>query len=199
MLTRITVALVAALASALPHVPLDEPLHVPLPMPGANDVGITPSYRFIYFAVLEGLYEDGVANDVVDSLTKTDASGMPELFVWSCPLCMPAFSAFKEYRERRMLDGFKSRADTFGPGLSEVVREAALAPYKSDRFETLGKLVERYIERRMKLLRFTEHELSEWRYQFEELRKQGMANARPEFLDEFKRCAVCDAANEACE
>ena len=52
----------------------------------------TSSQRLIFHAVLRGLYEDGVRDDVIARLTRTDAAtGMPYSFVYACPCaCLPS-------------------------------------------------------------------------------------------------------------
>ena len=50
-----------------------------------------PVCRMVFFAVLEGLYEDGVPGDVVDSIVPRKVGKgkhrMKTSFVFSCPLC----------------------------------------------------------------------------------------------------------------
>jgi hypothetical protein len=60
-----------------------------------NDVG-----PFVFHAVLEGLYTDGVSNEVVDKILKPDLLAN---FVHQCPLCHPAYQAFLLYRDRQPL------------------------------------------------------------------------------------------------
>lgn len=55
----------------------------------------------IFLAVLEGLYRDGVQNAAVDAIVAEDPeSGHPVNFVYACPICTPAMSAFQAYRAR---------------------------------------------------------------------------------------------------
>src|SRR2546429_752891 len=67
--------------------------------------------QLVFFAVLEGLYRDGVSNDTVDLIIPPGANGAarfePEHFVYACPLCHPAFEAFSLYRHRKEIFGFK--------------------------------------------------------------------------------------------
>jgi hypothetical protein len=184
--------------STAAHVPMVRARPEPV-LAATSGPNVAASFQLVYFAVLEGLYADGVSNDVVDALTARGENGSPELFVWSCPLCMPAYNAFKAYRGRPKLENYKVDIDTFGCGLSPTQRSIALSASRSERFETLGKLIEGWVERRLELLRLSPEEREHWRQSFEELRKQGMSMAQGDFLDEFKRCTVCDAANAACK
>ena len=60
-----------------------------------------PPEQMILFAVLEGLYRDGVSTEAAASIAALDQeSGIPLNFVYNCPLCMPALDAFRVYLER---------------------------------------------------------------------------------------------------
>jgi hypothetical protein len=67
--------------------------------------------QLLFFAVLEGLYRDGVSNDDVDLIIPPTQSGKPrfdpEHFVYACPLCHPAFEAFSLYRKREAFYGLR--------------------------------------------------------------------------------------------
>src|SRR5688572_9755879 len=55
----------------------------------------TRAGQLVFFAVLEGLYRDGVTNSDVDLIIPPGDGGRPrfdnEIFVYACPLCHPAF------------------------------------------------------------------------------------------------------------
>jgi len=63
--------------------------------------------------------------------------------------------------------------------------------------------VRRWIEERLSSMRLTEAERRSWQGRFEDLRKEGMGSLsglqQAGSCAGFERCAVCDAANEACE
>ena len=57
--------------------------------------------RFLFFAVLEGLYEDGVSQPVVDRILERDKPpGRYANFVYSCPICSPVVDAFRAFSRR---------------------------------------------------------------------------------------------------
>src|SRR6266496_3203022 len=66
--------------------------------------------QLVFFAVLEGLYRDGLSNETVDLIIPPGENGKgrfePEHFVYTCPLCHPAYEAFKLYRQREEFYGF---------------------------------------------------------------------------------------------
>lgn len=159
----------------------------------------------IFFAVLEGLYRDGVQNEVVDRIIAVDEkTGWPENFVYSCPICTPAFDAFRAYRQRPGFSGKKLPMDSFGPGLSEEMVERIGSWDIALRHAAIQELVGGWIRHRMDDLRLSEEERGGWQQEMEKRRKIGMG-----FLQDYrehglgrtyaamKACPFCDAANEA--
>ena len=162
--------------------------------------------REIFFAVLEGLYADGVENEIVDAIVAIDEqTRYPANFVYACPVCMPAFDAFRIYRLRPEFYGSKGKRDTFGPGLAEALEQRVLSDDLAVRQQAILELVEDWMRRRMESLRLTDPERERWRREMEARRKQGMA-----YLESYRRerlggtyawmkeCPFCEAANGAC-
>ena len=75
--------------------------------------------QFVFFAVLEGLYRDGVQNEIVDAiigekiLKKDDK--VKTHFVFRCKLCHATYEAFRTYRNRPAFMQTKGTS-TFGKG-----------------------------------------------------------------------------------
>ena len=75
--------------------------------------------QFVFFAVLEGLYRDGIQNEIVDAiigekiLKKDDK--VKTHFVFRCKLCHATYEAFRTYRNRPAFMQTKG-ASTFGKG-----------------------------------------------------------------------------------
>ena len=75
--------------------------------------------QFVFFAVLEGLYRDGVQNEIVDTiigekiLKKDDK--VKTHFVFRCKLCHATYEAFRTYRNRPAFMQAKG-VSTFGKG-----------------------------------------------------------------------------------
>jgi hypothetical protein len=103
--------------------------------------------QVVFQAVLEGLYTDGVSNDIVDCILGVDARskklGFDAHFVYCCPLCHPAYEAFRLYRLRPDFYGRKQQLDTFGPGLEPSLRRQLLSEKPTERLEALHKLIKR--------------------------------------------------------
>src|SRR5256885_249044 len=62
-----------------------------------------PVCKMVFFAVLEGLYEDGVSSEAADSVVGKSKDGKTEIkqtFVFECPLCHPVYEAFRVYQQR---------------------------------------------------------------------------------------------------
>ena len=76
--------------------------------------------RFIFYSVLEGLYNDGLANSDVDQILLKKEGHSYFHFIYACPICTATIWALQTYRVRpERFYGLKTAATTFGPGLSE--------------------------------------------------------------------------------
>jgi hypothetical protein len=125
--------------------------------------------RSIFLAVLEGLYTDGVSNEVVDAiLTRDSTSDRPQPFVYACPICMPAHDALQTYRARPASYGRNIRVDTFHPGL----------PAEQDAWTWA---IAQGREKGMQML------------------ERSRAGARQDSGARLKSCAFCDGAAGACQ
>ena len=162
-------------------------------------LGFDEYYQGIFFAVLEGLYRDGVPNEVVDALLVKNDEGAPALFVYACPICMPVLNAFLQYRGRGRIQGLKIEVDTFGPGLPEDVTAACTGEDLAARFSALEGLMQGWVDDYVKSRRFTEEEKKLWNHEMEVRRKAGMGYLLPQTvggLDFSQRtCALCEGAN----
>lgn len=160
--------------------------------------------RQIFFAVLEGLYVEGVSNEAVDAICAIDpVHGYTANFVWSCPICMPAYEAFALYRARPPFRTRKGGGDTFGAGLAPDEVERITTGDIAERQKAIMELVGRWTQRRVESLRLTPDERAQWDVKLGAMREKGMA-----ILDQYrasglggsyaqmKECPFCDAANE---
>lgn len=169
---------------------------------GAPDNDPERHHKMVFFAVLEGLYEDGVATEDVDAILSPDPeTGYLENFVRGCPICDPACDAFRLYRGR---PGFQEKKgegtrNTFGKGLDAATREAILSRDPAKRFPAIEGLVRTWVARRLALLRLTEAEREGFTRAFEEMRKIGMSRIAGGAPAKMKSCALCDGATAACD
>jgi hypothetical protein len=154
--------------------------------------------REIFFAVLEGLYNDGVDSEVLQSILRRKADGTLEHFVWTCPICMPAFEAMSLYSRRESFQCFKIAQDTFGEGLAPDTRTSLIDGNLKVRQETIDHLVRSWVERRLDKLRLTPQERHTWSQVLAERRKIGMTILSRTPNAELKSCPFCDGAAGAC-
>lgn len=158
--------------------------------------------RELFFAVLEGLYADGVSEAAVDRVLANDPeSGLPVNFVKGCPICMPAYDAFRAYRARPA----SSYKVELGEGLAPEIEARLVGGTADERFATSGKLVQGWIERYFDARRLTPDERAAWARVMKGWREKGMAQLenlrgleKPGVFAARKSCSMCDAANAAC-
>jgi hypothetical protein len=154
--------------------------------PPANRVQIAwPESRasqLVFFAVLEGLYRDGVSNDDVDRIIPPGENGKPrfdtEHFVYACPLCHPAFDAFCLYRQRDPFYGLKGRLDTFGPGLEPTIATRLHSQEPAERRQAIEALINRWVSQRLDMMRLSKAEREAITSEIQQGRKQGMNSLR---------------------
>jgi len=175
-----------------------------------NDVG-----PLVFYAVLEGLYTDGVSNEVVDKVIKPDFTAN---FIYSCPLCHPAYQAFLLYRDRQPFYGIKypqdKPYDTFGSGLEGALKQDILTGSMTERRAAIQSLITRWVARRLEQMRLTPDELELWKAKFDQAKAKGTKALKSLPFDEdgliredglysgyleWDECAVCEGAFGACE
>ena len=168
----------------------------------------TGAGQLVFLAVLEGLYRDGVKDDDVDLIIPPGESGKPkfdqEHFVYACPLCHPAFEAFRLYRQREYFYGFKARINTLGPGLDQAVRARLRSQNADERRQAIEGLIGRWVSQRLEMMRLTAAEREVITREMEQGRKQGMGglkNATPAGPAGQSRtnCPICDGSFGACK
>lgn len=173
-----------------------------------------PITQLVFFAVLEGLYEDGVSNEAVDRIIPPDKEHggyiYTEHFIYGCPMCSPAFEAFRLYRSREKLAHLKPVGfgpdrylDTFGKGLSEEVFAQLKSPDRETRLKAIEGLINIWVDRRITAMRLSSEERQVLVSQLEAGKEKG-----GELLERFKKegqygveatrlnCAVCKGAAE---
>ena len=189
------------------------------PSAGADDQRASfeifgPAHQFVFFATLEGLYQDGAAHDEVKRvlMKRSDEHGY-EHFIYGCPICTSVFLAFELYAARPDFDMYKlcdqpHRKDnwTFGNGFTRDVRDGLSSEDVRVRLQTLHGLVSTWIDRRMAAMSLTEEEEQTLREQIEAGRKQGEKALAKHKEDpertrryapgyaELYGCALCNAA-----
>lgn len=168
----------------------------------------TRAGQLIFFAVLEGLYRDGVTNSDVDLIIPPDDKGRPrydkEIFVYACPLCHPAFEAFRLYRQREFFYGFKAPTNTLGRGLDPAVQTRLRSANADERRKAVEELISRWVSQRMEMMRLTATEWQEITREIEKGRKQGMGGLQNavqsgQVSQSRTNCAICDGSFGACK
>lgn len=191
---------VCVLAAACAGAPSGSPSVLP---PAVVEPAASPGSSTIFYAVLEGLYDEGVGNDDVDILLRADKATQRLVhFVPGCPLCLPTIDALRLYRLRPKFYGLKGEPDSFGDGLPE--RERTLLRGSDDeQRQVLQAFVERSLQRRMASLRLTAAERTQWELVLHEMREKGTMLLRAaqshdaSVLGGAKGCAACDGLHAA--
>ena len=112
------------------------------------------AHRFIFFAVLEGLYEDGVSRDDVALIMRREEGKGYEHFIYACPICTAVVQATAVYASRpewryKSFDDHRVLEANFGTGLPGATREGLSAKDVETRLETIFQLVSKWVNRRL--------------------------------------------------
>lgn len=175
------VGILATITVSVQHPLAADPLSPPTaepPAAKATDWKDDPVCQMVFFAVLEGLYRDGVSDDVVECIVpKTpnpERDSLRKNFVPECPICHPVYEAFALYQKRpNFKDGGKRNA--FGKG--ELAPEIVKA-FKSDSLPTRVKegiqpLVAKYVAAHLAKMNLSAEEKQEWSKRLKERVQEG--------------------------
>src|SRR4051812_19549419 len=151
----LTVAAAAANEDAKPR---------PEGKPAVKDWKADPACRLVFFAVLQGLYEDGVSDEVVSNIVPPDKKGRDKMrhsFVLDCPLCQPAYEAFCVYQCRPRFTS-EDKPAALGAGLPEATVKGLLSKTLSTRLITLRGPIKKWVERRLVSMKLDAKERQRW-------------------------------------
>ncbi len=182
----------------------------------ASAAAVTPfdeRFQFLYFATLEGAHADGLTDAETDRILMRDGGQGAYLhFIYACPICMPVVNGLRAYRGRPEFFSYKlpehqSKHRTMGEGLPEDLRKQLASESQGTRLKAINTLLARWVDRRLQSLNLTPEQRKEWDKRLEDGRQEGMRyleNFRqngslkvfaPGYED-FKECAVCNAATK---
>jgi hypothetical protein len=120
-----------------------------------NDWRTDPSCQLVFFAVLEGLYTDGVPDEAVDLIVPPKAAGddgVKRCFVFRCPLCHAAYEAFVLYQHRTAFQGSNEARSTMGKSFDAKILAGLKSEKPQVRVFAMGSLMRPWVERRMKMM-----------------------------------------------
>ena len=167
--------------------------------------------RFIFYSVLEGLYEDGVSNQDVDQILMKKEKQTYFHFIYACPICTATIWALEAYRSRpAAFYGLKGgEGATFGPGLSDRLHQQLYSADPHQRLAAINTMMQGWMARRMERMNLSENERSELEKALEKKREEGMRYLKgfrstkngpseieiyaPAYSD-LTECAVCNGA-----
>jgi hypothetical protein len=197
---------VAALA-LLQTAPADPAPQSESPPKTTEDWKEDPVCRMVFFAVLEGLYTDGVSTEAVDRVVGRKKGGPPDVkqtFVIQCPLCHPVYEAFCLYQQRPAFQDGKR--DTLGKGLDPRLEEGLRSEGILARQRALEVVVRDWVGRRLAQMRLTDEEKRDWVSKLEERSNQGRKLLRElrgtdpvyRLWPGYGKCAACEGTTSAC-
>ncbi len=171
------------------------------PAQGIQLVKFSDEKRFLFFAVLEGLYNDGLSDTSVSSIM---GENMTDHFIIACPICVTAHEALEVYRDAPAFIGKKHKVKGFGPGLA-VEERKALAGDPEERRQQIRALIHRWVEARFAEMDWPEEREASMREAIrrmseegakalEHLKKGGAGEDLAEIYADWEFCPSCSGA-----
>jgi hypothetical protein len=144
--------------------------------------------RFVFLAVLEGLYEDSMPDEIVKEILSQNDKQEFLNFVKNCPICTPTLEAFRAYRLRAQFY-YERKGEPYSdprPAEVDALLEENSKNAKAHRYNTaLDRLMKRYMSHRLDRLRLSDDERSSW--------KAALAKGQDKMSD-YDHCPWCAGA-----
>lgn len=162
--------------------------------PPPSDWKGDPVCQMVFFAVLEGLYTDGVSDDVVAAVLRGENGKISEVFVDKCPLCYPVYEAFVLYQKRQTFVG-ATKQNTFGKGVSaDLANRLKSTDIIRTQVPALTELLRPWVERKLTTTHLTDEQKKDLSTRLLKRRDEGN-----NLVLTYKRCAICDSTSAACQ
>lgn len=159
--------------------------------------------QFVFFAVLEGLFQQGLPDATVDRLLQRDMqTGQPYLFVYACPICHPTYDALSLYRSRRPFYGDKGSRRDFAVQADPKMLARLNSDDPAVRADAFGDLVQTFIARKVASSRWSQAEAEAWGLKFEQAKQEGERHlqdykaAKNSTYRWMKSCSMCRGASQ---
>jgi hypothetical protein len=151
-----------------------------------------PECQVVFFTVLEGLYRDGISQEVVDIIIgHVEANKIDKSFVFRCKLCHACYEAFALYQRRPDFNGTEGR-NTIG---HKEIPEQLIDDLRSgdiQKFNTaFAEVVQPWIRAELKERLANGEDGLELMKKYVKLAEEGDKLRRT-----YLRCQACDAISE---
>lgn len=151
--------------------------------------------RMVFFTVLEGLYRDGVPDEVVDLVIgHVKANSVKKRFVFRCKLCHACYEAFAVYQRRPAFSGTKGKTTIGNKPVSSEVIEGLKNPSHRVFGKAFSTIIQPWIKQKLLSMNLSEKDKVEKMKKFAELAKEGNR-----LLTEYRRCQACEAIKSVSE
>ena len=148
--------------------------------------------RRVFFAVMEGLYRDGISQEIVDLVIgRVESNNLEQAFIFRCKLCHACFEAFAVYQRRPAFNGAEGK-NTIGS--REIPKEVIESLRKGGRLEfdnAFATIVQPWVKKELHVMMDSGADRTELLQKFVKLAEEGNA-----LIPGYGRCQACDAIND---
>jgi len=145
--------------------------------------------RMVFFTVLEGLYEDGIPQEVVDLVIgRVEDNNIDKAFVFRCKLCHACYEAFAVYQRRPAFNGAEG-VNTIGnrviaPALMEGLKSGSQRQFDA----AFSGIIQPWVKQKLLTLNQDDADKIATMKRFGKLAREGNALVRG-----YERCQACEA------
>ena len=151
--------------------------------------------RMVFFTVLEGLYRDGVPDEVVDLVIgHVKANSVKKRFVFRCKLCHACYEAFALYQRRPKFSGTKGKSTIGAKAISSEVVKDLKNPSHRIFGKAFSTIIQPWIKQKLLSMNLSEEEKIGKMKKF-----VALANEGNRLLTEYRRCQACEAIKSVSE
>jgi hypothetical protein len=147
--------------------------------------------RMVFYTVLQGLYEDGISDEVVNLVIgRVETNSVEKRFVFKCKLCHACYEAFAAYQRRPAFHGAKG-VKTIGSKTipPEVMKNLQDNVHDGAFGRAFATIIQPWIKKRLLSMDLSEKDKVKKMQKFADLASEGNALLG----GQYKQCQACDA------
>ena len=148
--------------------------------------------RRVFFAVIEGLYRDGISQEIVDLVIGgVEANNLEQAFIFRCKLCHACYEAFAVYQRRPAFNGADG-VNTIGK--REIPKEVIQSLKTGGRIQfdnAFATIVQPWVKAELHVMLDAGADRTELLQKFVKLAEEGNA-----LIPGYGRCQACDAISD---
>ena len=143
----------------------------------------------VFFTVLEGLYRDGISDEIVDLVIgRVESNDLERAFIFRCKLCHATYEAFAAYQRRPEFSGTEGVNTIGNRVIPKEVVEILRTGNRIQFDNAFATVVQPWIKEKLHALIDSGSDETELMEKYVKLAQEGNA-----LINGYARCQACDA------